>query len=71
MSVKEIEQQIAELPPSELERIERFVRALRHVNESGWKDRVAQAHAGMDAGKKYGEEDLLRIMAEKRAAKNQ
>ena len=66
--MKEIEQRIAELPPAELERIERFVRALRHVNEPDWKGRVAQAHAEMDAGKKHGEADLLKIVAEKRSA---
>ena len=68
MSMKEIEQQIAELPPAELERIERFVRALRHVNEPGWKERVARAHEQMDSGEKFGEAELLKIMAEKGGA---
>lgn len=67
MSVQEIEEQLATLTPSELERVEKLVRILRHVNEPGWKERVAKAHAEMDAGKKYYEADLQKVMGERRA----
>ena len=66
MSVQEIEQQLPELSPTELERIEKLARILRHVGEPGWAERVAQAHAEMDAGKKFYEADLLKVMAERR-----
>ena len=68
MSVQELEQQLATLSPAELERVEKLVRILRHVNEPGWKERVAQAHAEMDAGRKYYEADLLKVMAERPAS---
>jgi hypothetical protein len=66
MSVQEIERQLPDLSPAELERIERLARVLRHVREPGWEDRIAQAHNEMDAGKKYYEDDLLKLMVERR-----
>ena len=67
MSVQEIERQLPDLSPAELERIEKLARILRHVGEPGWAERIAQAHAEMDAGKKYYEADLLKVMAERRS----
>jgi hypothetical protein len=68
MSVQEIEQQLPDLSPAELERIEKLARVLRHVGEPGWAERIAEAHASMDNGKKFYEEDLLKVMAERRSA---
>jgi len=68
MSVQEIERRLPDLSPAELERIEKLARILRHVGEPDWAERIAQAHAAMDAGKKFYEEDLLGVMAERRPA---
>jgi hypothetical protein len=68
MSAQEIEQHLPDLSPAELERIEKLPRVLRDVGEPGWAERIAEAHASMDKGKKFYEEDLLKVMAERRFA---
>ena len=58
MSVQEIQTQLEKLTPKELVEVEKRVRVLRVITAPGYKERVAEAHRRMDAGKMVKSEDF-------------
>lgn len=68
MSVQELEKAIESLPPDDWDRLERFIRLLRHVKGPGYVDRVAEAHADFAEGRAVRRRDMEAVVRLQRPA---
>ena len=67
MSVQEIQSQLTKLSPRERADVARFLENLREVHSPEFARNLAQRHVEMDAGRKFSEAELTRILAAKPA----
>lgn len=58
MSVAEIQSQLVKLTPEELAEVEKLIRVLRVTSAPGYRERIAEAHRRMDAGRKVSAEEF-------------
>lgn len=70
MSLAEIKEEILRLSPEELLEVEKLIRIQKVVTAPGFRERIARAHAEMDAGRKVTQEQVEAFVAERRAKKS-
>lgn len=65
MSVAQVIEGIRQLSPKEREEVENILRILKVVEAPGYRERIAQAHAEMDAGKKVSQAEVEAYLAKR------
>lgn len=70
MSLAEIKVETRRMSAEELQELEKMFRIQRVVTAPGYRERIAQAHAEMDAGRKVTQEELEASIARRRSEKS-
>lgn len=66
MSLNQVKEEIQRMSADERAEVEKFLRILRVTSAPGYRERIAQANAEMDAGIKFSREDLQAVLAQER-----
>lgn len=69
MSLAEIKEELQRMSAEELLELEQALRVQRVLKSPGFRERIARAHAEMDAGKKVTQEQVEAFVAAQRAKK--